>query len=94
MARANGSCPARDALGGRMFSNKAREKTIEHEVLLEMEFLRKLHGDEAPRIAAGKAVRPENRTHRRLVLEEVARRLAGQDRPARRSFIGRLLGQA
>lgn len=75
-----------------MFGNKAREKTFEHEVLLEMEFLRKLHGDEAADIAAHKAVRPQNRTHRRKVLEEVARRLAGEDQPAKRSFFGRLLG--
>ena len=75
-----------------MFSNKAREKTFEHEVLLEMEFLRKRHGDDALVVAQAKVVRPENRTHRRKVLEEVARRLSGQDRPAKRSFFNRLLG--
>ena len=72
--------------------NKPREKVFEHEVLLEMDFLRKLHGDEAASVAADKAVRPSNRTHRRLVLEEVARRLAGANQPVKRSFFTRLLG--
>jgi hypothetical protein len=39
-----------------------------------------------------KAGRPENRTRRRLVLEEVARRLAGVEPPRKRGLLGRLLG--
>lgn len=67
-----------------MFGRKTQEAAFEHEVLLEMEFLRKLHGDDAVRVAGEKAGRPENRTRRRLVLEEVARRgAAAETRPAR-----------
>jgi len=75
-----------------MFGKKTNETWFEHEVLLEMEFLRKLHGDDAARVADEKAARPENRTRRRRVLEEVARRLSGVDHPPKRGFFGRLLG--
>ena len=75
-----------------MFSNKAREKTFEHEVLLEIEFLRKRHGEDALLVAQAKVVRPENRTRRRQVLEEVVRRLAGANRPSKRGFFERFLG--
>lgn len=75
-----------------MFNNKAREKVFEHEVLLEIEFLQKRYGDDALRIAEEKAVRPENRTRRRQVLEEVARRLAGRSPSTKRGILSRLLG--
>lgn len=78
--------------GGLMFGNGSRRETFEREVRIEMEHLRKLHDDDAPRVAAEKAVRPTNRTLRRKVLEETARRLSGPLKPARKRFLSRLLG--
>lgn len=76
-----------------MFGKKSRRESFEREVKIEMEFLRKLHGDEAARVAVEKAARPTNRTTRRKVLEEAARRLqAGDAEPARKGFFSRLLG--
>ncbi|HRD45775.1 MAG TPA: hypothetical protein PLF78_04755 [Caulobacter sp.] len=72
-----------------MFGYKARRHAFESEVRLEIELLRKLHGDEAPRVAREKAARPTNRTARRKVLEEAARRLDG-DPAARPGLISRI----
>ena len=77
-----------------MFGKKSRRDSFEREVRIEIELLTKLHGENAPRIAAEKAARPTNRTTRRKVLEEAARRLAGTTDPVRKSFFGRLLGSA
>jgi len=75
-----------------MFGNRSRRQAFEREVRIEMGLLRKLHGDEAARVAGEKAVRPTNRTVRRKVLEETARRLAGEDAAPRKGLISRLLG--
>jgi hypothetical protein len=75
-----------------MFGKKSRQETFEREVRIEMEILRKLHGDDAARVAVEKAARPTNRTARRKVLQETARRLGGETAPARKSLISRLLG--
>lgn len=80
-----------------MFGNKARRAAFDREVRLEMEILRKLHGDDAHRVAVEKAGRPTNRTARRKVLEEAARQLALQGdqpggSPERKSVFGRIFG--
>lgn len=77
-----------------MFGRRSRRESFEREVMIEMDFLRKFHGDEAPRVAAEKAARPTNRTIRRKVLEETARRLSRPLEPARTGLLGRLLGSA
>jgi hypothetical protein len=74
-----------------MFGDKEKQRRFEREVRIEIEILRKLHGDDAINVAREKAARPTNRTARRHVLEEAARRLT--DRPAPRpTFIRRLFG--
>lgn len=75
-----------------MFGSRSQREDFEREVKIEMELLRKLHGDEALRIAAEKAARPTNRTIRRKVLEETVRRLSRPPEPARKGFFSRLLG--
>lgn len=78
-----------------MFGKKSRRESFEREVKIEMELLRKLHGDEAARVAVEKAARPTNRTARRKVLEETARRLqVSEEAPAKKGFFSRLLGSA
>ena len=78
-----------------MFGNKARRSAFEREVRIEIEILRKLHGDDAPRVAIDKAARPTNRTARQKVLEEVVRQLNGQPPAVRRGLVSRLFsGQA
>lgn len=56
---------------------RSREKSNEflHEVLVEVEYLRRLHGLDAARVAAEKAARPNLRTLRRKVLTAAAERL-------------------
>ena len=75
-----------------MFGKKARRESFEREVRIEMELLTKLHGDEAARVAGEKAARPTNRTTRRKVLEEPARRLSGEGPPARKGLLGMIFG--
>lgn len=75
-----------------MFPWSFRKEQFEREVRVELEFLRKLHGEDAARIAAEKAARPTNRTARRKVLREAARRLASEAAPAPGGFFGRFRG--
>ena len=75
-----------------MFGVRARGETFENEVKVEMAFLRKLHGDDASRVAREKAVRPSNRSARRRVLEEAARRLNGVETAESKSLLSRLMG--
>lgn len=75
-----------------MFSRKTRRESFEREVRIEMELLRKLHGDSAARIAAEKAARPTNRTARRKVLEETASRLDGKAPPVKWGLLSRIFG--
>lgn len=75
-----------------MFGKRTRREAFEREVRIELELLRKLHGDDAARVAAEKAARPTNRTARRKVLEETVKRLSGETPPARKGLISRLLG--
>ena len=74
-----------------MFGIKARRSLLEQEVQLEIEVLLKLHGDGAAQVAREKAARPSNRTARRKVLEEAARRLNNEPEP-RRTLVERLFG--
>jgi hypothetical protein len=74
-----------------MFGSKARRSAFDREVRIEIEILRKLHGEAAPQVAREKAGRPTNRTARRKVLEEAARQLNNEAAP-KRSLINRLLG--
>ncbi|MCF8506452.1 MAG: hypothetical protein K9G59_16195 [Caulobacter sp.] len=77
-----------------MLGWNTRRETFEREVRIEVEFLRKLHGDDALRVAREKAARPTNRTARRKVLEETARRLSGETGSGKRSFLGGLFRRA
>jgi hypothetical protein len=78
-----------------MFGVRSRREAFEREVRTEIDLLRKFHGENAARVAAEKAVRPTNRTGRRKVLEEAARRLArGTGEPSLANRIKRLLGGA
>lgn len=77
-----------------MLGWNTRRETFEREVRIEVEFLRKLHGDDALRVAREKAARPTNRTARRKELEETARRLSGETGSEKRSFLGRLFRRA
>ena len=59
-----------------MFWNwRANREAFEREVIVEVEYLRRLHGEEAARVAREKAARPGQRTLRRKVLEAAAARL-------------------
>lgn len=74
-----------------MFGSKARRNAFEREVQIEIEILRKLHGDSAAIVAREKAERPSNRTARRKVLEEAARQLGNEPAP-QRTLKARLFG--
>lgn len=74
-----------------MFGSKARRIAFDHEVQLEIEILRKWHGDGAAQVAREKADRPNNRTARRKVLEEAARQL-NQETAPKRPLTARLFG--
>ena len=75
-----------------MFGRNPRRESFEHEVQIEIELLTKLHGDEAGRVAREKAARPTNRTVRRKVLEETARRLNGHAASPGKRFLSRIFG--
>ena len=74
-----------------MFGSKARRSAFEREVRIEIEILRKLHGEAAAQVAREKADRPSNRTARRRVLEEAARQLNNDPAP-KRTLASRLFG--
>lgn len=78
-----------------MFGRKERSQDLEREVKLEVEILKKLHGDDAPRVAREKASRPTNRTFRQKVLDGAARQLesGGGSQQAPKSVLERLLGR-
>ncbi len=78
-------------LDATMFFNAQQRAAFEQEVRIEVEFLKKLHGDDPARIAAEKASRPTNRTFRRKVLEEAARRLSGKVSAPSKGFLRKLL---
>lgn len=83
----------RQALGeDSMFGRNPRRESFEHEVQIEIDLLTKLHGDEAGRVAREKAARPTNRTVRRKVLEETARRLDGHGAAPGKRLLGRIFG--
>lgn len=77
-----------------MFGRNARRDSFEREVRIEIEILSKLHGDDAGRVASEKAARRSNRTQRRKVLEETARRLNGHPPTPAGGLLSRLFGQA
>jgi hypothetical protein len=74
-----------------MFGYRARRSAFDREVQIEIETLRKLHGDGAAQVAKEKAARPTNRTVRRKVLEEAARKLNNEPEGLR-SLAARLFG--
>lgn len=76
-----------------MFDKKSRRAAFEREVRIEIELLRKLHGDDAARVAAEKAARPTNRTARRKVLEETVRRLTDGGQAPPKGALERLASQ-
>lgn len=77
--------------GDFMFGSKARRSAFDREVQLEVEILRKWHGDGAAQVAREKADRPSNRTARRKVLEAAARLLNNETAP-KRPLTSRLFG--
>jgi len=76
-----------------MFGLNARREKLEREVRLEIDYLRKLHGDEALAVAREKLERPTNRTNRRRILKETVRRLSPDQPLAGRGLIRRLFGR-
>ena len=70
-----------------MFRPVSRREDFEREVRIEVEYLTKLHGEEAARVAAEKADRPGNRTQRRKVLVEAHRRLSGDATRTRKGLL-------
>lgn len=75
-----------------MFGRKERSQDLEREVILEIEILRKLHGDDALRVAREKAGRTTNRSFRQKVLDAAARRLGSEGDPGRKGVLDRLFG--
>lgn len=59
-----------------LFTWRIRNDDFEREVRLEVDYLRRLYGVDAARIASEKAARPNIRSLRRKVLEAAAVRLA------------------
>jgi hypothetical protein len=64
-----------------LFKRKTNRNDFEREVLLEMSYMRDLHGEDAHLIARERAARPRLGGSRRRVIEEAARRLASEKGP-------------
>ncbi len=64
---------------------------FEREVRVEIEYLTKVYGDDASRVAAEKAARPSNRTQRRKILEEAHRRMTSGPPQPRRGLLNLIL---
>lgn len=76
-----------------MFGWGSGRDTFEREVRMEVEYLTKVYGDDALRIAGEKAARPSNRTGRRKVLDEACRRLSSRPTLARKRLLDRFIGK-
>ena len=63
-----------------LFRPKMNRDDFEREVLLEIAYLRDLHGEHAHLIARERAQRPRLGGPRKRVIEEAARRLAGDSK--------------
>ncbi len=61
-----------------LFKPKRKRDDFEREVLLEMAYVRDLHGENALQAAKDRAERPRLGGSRRRVIEEAARRLASE----------------
>jgi hypothetical protein len=61
-----------------LFKPKKNRDDFEREVLLEMAYVRDLHGENAHQVARERAERPRLGGSRRRVIEEAARRLAAE----------------
>lgn len=59
-----------------LFGRNSRKEEFEHEVQIELSYLKALHGDGAYKAALERASRPRIGGSRRAVLEEAAKRLA------------------
>jgi hypothetical protein len=59
-----------------LFGRNGRKEEFEHEVQIELSYLKALYGDEAHKAALERASRPRIGGSRRAVLEEAAKRLA------------------
>lgn len=68
-----------------MFSFFKTNEELAREVHVEINYLTKLYGDDAGRVALEKAQRPRLRTIRRRVLQEAARQLARAEKRKRQS---------
>ncbi len=64
-----------------LFKPKKNRDDFEREVLLEMAYVRDLHGENAYQVAKERAERPRLGGSRRRVIEEAARRLAAETGP-------------
>jgi len=67
------------------------DRNFERDVQMEVRYLRRLHGDDALRIARLKAVRPYQRTRRRKILNATVRRIQRQT-PRPLGLFDRLFG--
>lgn len=59
-----------------LFGRNGRREEFEHEVQIELSYLKALYGDDAHKAAVERASRPRIGSSRRAVLEEAAKRLA------------------
>lgn len=71
-----------------MFGQLGGNESFNREVAVEVDYLTKLHGEDALRVAREKAARPNIRSARRKVLEAAVRRLETPDRPPPKRFLG------
>jgi hypothetical protein len=62
-----------------LFGRGNNRRDFDREVEIEVQYLRRLHGEQAAQVAREKAVRPNQRTMRRKVLEAAAARLAREE---------------
>lgn len=71
-----------------MLGRLGGNENFKRDVTVELEYLTKVHGEDALRVAREKAARPNLRTARRKILEAVVRRLEGSEKPSSKGFLG------
>lgn len=71
-----------------MFGHLGGSETFHREVAVEVDYLTKLHGEDALRVAREKAARPNIRSARRKILEAVVRRLEDPTKTPPKRFLG------
>lgn|GEM_PF-6862057 len=71
-----------------MFGQLGGKGDFHRDVAVEMDYLTRLHGDDALRVAREKAARPNIRTARRKILEAAAQRLENPGKLPNKRFLG------